>query len=516
MTAPSFAAYLRDPHLSGPEWQKPTRAPWHVLARILSGEKLTRVELRLFRACTGLQRVPRNLRTLIGLIGRRGGKSHFLAALSVWIAVFGGDWANVLTPGERGVVLLLAPSRKQAQLLARYAIGLCQNEMISGLVERQTAEEIEFSTGAVIETGVSDYRTIRGRTILATIYDEGCFAAEEGASPLEEVLAAAEPGMATVPGGGWLALSSSPWKPRGLMHKRWKDLHGQQDACDRLRAICWVASSQSMNPSLPKGYVERKMAEDPVKARCEYVVDPSSPWRSTDADFVPDDAIQACTDWEVFERPPESGVKYFAFTDAAGGSGLDSFCLAIAHVDGNGRAILDAARERKPRFVPSAVVSEYAALMKRYKISEVTGDHFSGGYVRNDYASQGITYRPSKLTKSAIYLAALPMLLNGKARLLDLARLRTQLSSLERICHTGGRESVDASGPEDLANAAMGALVGADNASHRQAAIPIFTTYATALHAAPANDELPPPHWVQHPKSETQALAAAAYRQVLQ
>lgn len=455
----TFARFLRTPELSGPEWQKPTRAPWHALAKALSGERLTRAEVALVKAATGLERVPRNVRLLIGLIGRRGGKSAFLAAFAVWVAVFAADWTKLLSPGERGVVLLLAPSRRQAAILARYAAAIAGGPLIADEVLRQTADEIEFANGAVIEVGVSDWRTVRGRTILATIFDEACFAAEEGASPIEEVVSAAEPGMATVPGGGWLVLSSSPWKPKGLVHRRWKELRGNQAGCDAVGALCWVAASRTMNPTLSEAYVARKVSEDPAKNRAEYVVDPESPWRTTDADFCPDDAIDACTDWGALERPPLPGVRYVGFTDGAGGTGTDAFTLGIAYLDDLGRPVLAAARERRPRFVPFAVAEEYAALLKTYSVTEVHGDHWAGGYVRADYARHGIEYKSSTRTKSEIYISGLPLLLSGKARLLDLPRLRSQLSALDRKVGTGGRESVDASGPEDLANAAMGALV---------------------------------------------------------
>jgi hypothetical protein len=509
----SFAEYLRTPELSGAEWQKETRAPWHAVAKALSGEQLDRTELRLFRAATGLTRVPRNLRVIIGLIGRRGGKSHFLAAFAVWVAVFAADWPAMLSPGERGVVLLLATAKKTAAILARYAAAICQRPLIAPEVRRLTADEIEFANGAVIEVGISDYRSVRGRTCLAVIFDEACFAAEEGVSPLEEVIAAAEPAMATVPGRGWLLLSSSPWKPAGLMHKRWRDLHGHQDVADKAAAICWVASSTTMNPMLPQSYVDEKVAQDPLRARSEYVVDPSAPWRSTDADFVPDDAIQTCTDWGVRERAPIKGRKYFAFADPASGSGTDSFCLGIAHADGD-QVILDCLRERKPRFAPAAVVTEFSETLRLYGLNAVTGDHWAKGFVKDEFERNGIQYRPSKRTRSEVYLAGLPLLLSSRARLLDHKGLRTQLAGLERQVRAGGRETVDhgsSSGShDDAANVAIGALVLAADL-RRYAPAPIIGTYGTRVERPLCAAELPPPAWVRNPANESQAVQAAAY-----
>jgi hypothetical protein len=50
--------------------------------------------------------------------------------------------------------------------------------------------------------------------------------------------------------------------------------------------------------------------------------------------------------------------------------------LAIAHRDADGRAILDAVRERRPPFSPEATVAEFAQLLKSYGVVAVTGDRW--------------------------------------------------------------------------------------------------------------------------------------------
>jgi hypothetical protein len=89
-----------------------------------------------------------------------------------------------------------------------------------------------------------------------------------------------------------------------------------------------------------------------------YFYDAQVPWGSWSEyslgiDFVPADVIEACTDFGTPERAPvtSGAIKYIAFCDAAGGTGRDSFSLAVAHgaVDGATRvAVLDLVREHKP------------------------------------------------------------------------------------------------------------------------------------------------------------------------
>jgi hypothetical protein len=61
-----------------------------------------------------------------------------------------------------------------------------------------------------------------------------------------------------------------------------------------------------------------------------------------------------------------------AFVDPSGGS-ADSMTLAIGHKEGD-VVVIDALRERKPPFSPDAVVDEFAALLKSYRITKVSGD----------------------------------------------------------------------------------------------------------------------------------------------
>jgi hypothetical protein len=51
---------------------------------------------------------------------------------------------------------------------------------------------------------------------------------------------------------------------------------------------------------------------------------------------------------------------------AAGGSGGDSFTMAISHRGGT-TAILDVVRERQPPFSPEAVIKEFAAVFRQYR-----------------------------------------------------------------------------------------------------------------------------------------------------
>ena len=125
-------------------------------------------------------------------------------------------------------------------------------------------------------------------------------------------------------------------------------------------------------------------------------------WREDLSDFVPSDVIEAVTEWTCRERPYDPRFKYVAFVDASGGTGSDSFALAIAHRDEKGRAVLDVLRERRPRFVPAHVVAEFVDVLRRYKCTQVTGDRYSGGWCASEFQGHWITYKPSERSERTL------------------------------------------------------------------------------------------------------------------
>ena len=135
--------------------------------------------------------------------------------------------------------------------------------------------------------------------------------------------------------------------------------------------------------------------------------------------------------------------------------------IAVAHRDKSGTAVLDAVRWRTPPFSPEVVVGEFVELLKSYHVSKVTGDHWGGEFVKEPFRKAGINYVKSEQVRSDIYLALLPMLNSGKAELLDIPRLITELCALERRTARSGKDSVNhpPKGHDDVANSAAGALV---------------------------------------------------------
>ena len=171
------------------------------------------------------------------------------------------------------------------------------------------------------------------------------------------------------------------------------------------------------------------------------------------------EAIDAVTVTGRQELPPLRGVSYHAFVDPSGGS-QDSMTLAIAHRHRD-RAILDALREVRPPFSPEQVVAEFVDLLRLYRVTRVRGDRYGGEWARQPFRQHGVVYQVCETAKSDLYRTLLPSLNSGQVELLDLPRLRAQLSTLERRTSRGGRDAIDHAprAHDDVVNAAAGALV---------------------------------------------------------
>ena len=439
-----------DANLFAPWFREPaTWAAWRAFLAALFALKMSSGQLAIYQHCTGRSAPPTRPATEAWLIcGRRAGKSFILALCAVFLACF-FDYRRCLTPGERGTVLIIATNSKQARVIFRYVRALLTHvPMLAKLIERETAHSFDLSNGTTIEVHPVSMRTTRGYTIVAALCDEIAFwPHEDAAEPDYEVLNALRPGMATIP-NAMLLCASSPYARRGAL---W-DAHRRHFGKDNAPILVWQADTRTMNPCVPQQVIDAATEQDPASAAAEWLAH----FRSDVQALLTCEAVQACISFDVRERAPMHGVRYFGFVDPSGGS-ADSMTLAIGHQE-HDIVIVDALREIKPPFSPESVVGEFSALLKSYRVSKITGDRYAGEWPRERFREHGIVYEPAQKPKSDLYRDLLPAINSRKLDLLDDARLLTQLVSLERRTARGGRDSIDhpPNTHDDLANAIAG------------------------------------------------------------
>ena len=449
---------LSDTHLLGGVLGSDSWLAWRVLLIAAMGEALTDEERAIFAKLTGREREPgERVDELWCVIGRRGGKSRAVAALLVYLATM-VDYRAQLVLGERGVVLCLARTQEQSQVVLENVVGVIDAApILAKMVIRRAADSLTlFNRGATIVIAVraASFRSVRGLTCVAAVADEIAFwQGEDGsANPDVEILRAVRPTLLTTHGP--LIAISSPYARKGELWTTFKREYGPQGDP---RILVAHAASREMNPTLRQVDIDREMVRDPASGLAEYYAE----FRTDISAFVSQEVIDGCVAHGVFELPPTSGVSYLGFVDPSGGAS-DAMSLAIAHRAGD-MVVLDAAREIQPPFNPHVAATEFSTLLKAYGVAKVIGDRYAGEWVREPFRRHGVDYQLSEASKSDIYRDALPLFNAGRAQLLDLKRLVNQLCSLERRTARGGRDLIDhprhPGAHDDLANAVCGAFV---------------------------------------------------------
>jgi hypothetical protein len=439
-----FAAALGD--LSS--WQV-----WIVVLKAAFGLTLDADEAALFASVAGDRSPPgQRTRELWCVVGRRGGKSRMAALIACFIALF---TSHRLAPGEKGCVLVLAASIEQAGTVFGYVLGLLRaSPALAREIVAVKRTEVELRNGITIAVHSNSFRTVRGRTLVAAVLDEISFwRSEESANPDVETYRAILPSLATT--NGMLVGISTPYRRIGLLYQKHRDHYGQPG--DDVLVV--QGSSQTFNPSLAAATIEAQRAADPLAAASEW----DAAWRSDVSSYLDDALIeQAVEIGRPQELPPMlhfGGPTYAAFTDPSGGVGSDSYTLAIGHREDDAH-VVDLIRGTEGIFNPAEVTKQYAAILKDYHLTSVTGDHYAASWVSNAWAEQGISYVKSELPKSQIYLETLPLFSRGLVRLPDHSKLLRELRLLERHTHRSGKDSVDhpRNGRDDHANAVAGVL----------------------------------------------------------
>jgi hypothetical protein len=425
---------------------------WIAVLKAAFGLGLTDEQYALFVSVAGQRMPPQyRVRELWCLCGRRAGKSRIAALVAVYIALFA---TPKLAPGELGAVLVLANGIEQAGRVFNYARAfITESPVLRRELVSATKSEIRLRNGVTIAVHANSFRSVRGWTLLACIFEEVSFWRDESsAQPDVETYTACLPSLLTT--NGMLIGISTGYSRAGLLYAKHRE-HFGEDSPD---VLVVQGSSRTFNATLSEADIAAMRVAGPTGHASEW----DAEFRSDLSAFLDDELVERAVD---YDRPPElpamNNTSYYAFTDPAGGTGNDAYAIAIGHKQGE-NFIIDVVRGTRPgeRFDPATVTEEYANLLKYYRIYSVTGDHYAAAWVSSAWTKHGITYRQSDLGKSEIYLECAPLFARGLVRPPNHAQLLRELRLLERRVHRSGKDSVDhgRNGHDDHANAVCGVL----------------------------------------------------------
>jgi hypothetical protein len=449
---------IKDPNLFQPffgdlaSWRR-----WRVCLRCIYGLPVkTKWGRKLIRECTGRNpdKLPKDgFQTSLILTGRRSGKSRIAATIAAYSATLAGLESR-LAPGEAGLISVVSPTRKQGRIVRDYVRALLDPPMLSQeLVSDRTADSFELRNGNRLEILASDYRSVRGFSVLAVVVDEVCFLGLDSSSRVRtdtQLVEALGPALATT--NGKMICISSPYAKSGWAYRTYKKHFGNNESQDTL---VWNAPSRKMNPTLPQSVVDKAMREDLASAKSEYLGE----FRDDVNSFIPIEVILNLVVPHRKENMPRPRTNYYAFVDLSGGRN-DASALAIAHRDGS-KVVLDVLDWHKAPHNPHEIIAAICKRLHEWNIHRVTGDNFSAEFAASAFRNRGILYTKCEKNKSLLYQELLPVLCSGDIELLDHSQLVKQLANLERRTRSGGKDTIDhpKGAHDDLSNAVAGVTV---------------------------------------------------------
>ena len=451
--AMEIGAALTDPNIFEPWFHGPSWDGWRAVLRAAFAEKMTKGERAFFRTVANREPPARRVKELWIVAGRRAGKDSIASGVAAHVAA-NFNPAGRLRPGERALVACLAVDRAQAQTVLGYIRAFFQKiPALAALVQRETGDGFELTNGVDIAIVTTDYRAVRGRTILCCICDEVAFWKSESSMAADrEVYRSLRPGMATLAESMLIGITTAH-RRTGLAYDRWQRHFGRDSA----KVLVIHAESRALNPTLPQADIDEALAEDPEAARADYL----SIWREDLSSYITRELIESAVDQGVTVRLYDPRHQYVSFIDASSGT-FDAFACAIAHREGD-MVILDCLVEICAPFNTAEATAQIAQVLKTYGCRSTMGDDHARGWVRSELARYGVTLesRPSGMDGAVFHLELLPQFSAGRARLLASTRLVGQYCGLERRPR-GDREWVGhpnrAGQHDDLAIVCSGAL----------------------------------------------------------
>ena len=100
-------------------------------------------DLKLFKKCTGRKWPKAESKEAWIICGVRAGKSFIIALIATYLAVFR---KYKLSPGEKGYVIVVAPTKRQASIIKRYLSSFFNdNPFFNPYCVRETSDEIELN-----------------------------------------------------------------------------------------------------------------------------------------------------------------------------------------------------------------------------------------------------------------------------------------------------------------------------------------------------------------------------------
>lgn len=410
-------------------------------------------ELGYVTRWTPTEYVAQEYDTIVGLVGRRGGKSLLTCFMSLYEILFGGHMEHVM-PGQDVVVPYVAQDLATAKSNMQYIRLLCQQvPKLAKEIVNDARDHIRFKNGIVVQPEPPTIKTGRGISVPVIIMDEVGFwyKTSENVNPDYEVLAALRNAQTQFPHSKRFIIST-PYTEEGVLWDYWRagsrghklDPHDprKQRYQRSFVAVCSTAAFE--NPEIHKLGRQKIQAiydDDPDIFPRESLAQ----FIASESNFLPGRLIDACTDKTVTRRfkheleSQEQAPTFVAVMDPAFRN--DDFTFTIGHMREDGVVVQDFIHVWSPdkragiKLEPVQILGQIGQWLKEWGIPIAYSDQYHLESLVQLARQQGFEIIGQDFTgrsKAKIYGSLEQLLKTQRIRLLDVPEIRQQLSQLNK------------------------------------------------------------------------------------
>jgi len=467
---------ISDPKLMKPMWDSlslpqqvavkafyglPITEPAELAIWAIFNDKVVYDELGFPLSIEAVEYVPKEYSVLVGILGRRSGKSaKVLAFINLYEIIFGGHLEHV-QDGQDVIVPYIAQDLQTAKAnMIFIALMANMSPMIEKQIAKASRERIEFVNGIVITPEPPAIKTGRGFAMPIVNGDEVGFwyRTSEAANPDVEVQRAVSYAQLQFPRSKQL-LISTPYAEEGLL---WEYHRAGTGGCklpleDREEyedSLVLQASTAAMeNPLITRKKLLALQKEDPEA----FIRESLARFVTAISGFIPQPLAQAAIQTGIRERTrfmnEQGGVlpMYVAVMDPA--FRHDSFAFSIFHMDPSGTVVQDVLRTWTPdqklgvTLDPSVIIAEVGAIVKQWNVVAVFSDQYQLEALQQLAQLQGFSIIGNDFTgksKSKMYGSLLQLLRTGKLKILDIPIIYQQLTQLQKKLNPMGGVAISA------------------------------------------------------------------------
>lgn len=470
-----FADVVADPKLMGPIWAT-LSLPQQTALKIFYGlplegreldvwaifnDSVTYDELGYPLSVVPVPYEPKEYDLLVGILGRRAGKSSTLTAFAVLYEILFGGHMDHVTPGQDVVVPYIAQDLATAKANMIYIALLAkQVPLLDQQIVSSSRDKIEFRNGITVLPEPPAIKTGRGFAMPVVIGDEVGFwyRTAEAANPDYEVQRAVSYAQLQFPRAKQF-LISTPYTEEGLLYDYWKAGTGGmklpvEDRAEYEDALVLQASTAAMeNPKITRKRLAKLQKDDPDA----FIRESLTRFVAAISGFLPLELVERATRGHGTARTrqqnEEHGLRplYVAAMDPA--FRHDTFAFTIFHVDQHGVVVQDLLKTWTPdqklgiRLDPAEILRELGQICQQWGISTIYSDQYQLEALQQLALQHSLSIIGNDFTgksKAKMYGSLLHLLRTDKLHLLDLPVVYQQLTQLQKKLNAMGHVQIAA------------------------------------------------------------------------